>query len=70
MRKDVALRMLGGDVNSVAAAVGCTASAVRQWPDPLPPRIADRVLAALARRHLPPEVLAGEEAPAPAAAAA
>jgi hypothetical protein len=35
--------------------------AVGKWPDELPPRISDRVLAALARKHLPASLI-GEEA--------
>lgn len=62
MNKSKAIELLGGTASSAAEAVGVTASAVSQWPDELPPRIADRVLAALARKHLPPELL-GEPAP-------
>lgn len=64
MLKLKAIDLLGGTVNSVAEAVGVSPSAVSQWPDVLPPRIADRVLAALARKHLPPEML-GEASPPP-----
>ena len=34
---------------SVARQVQCTPQSVREWPDPLPRRIADRVLAARVR---------------------
>ena len=50
MRKDYAIEILGGTVTSAACAVGVTASAVTQWPDELPQRIADRVQAALWRK--------------------
>jgi hypothetical protein len=63
MRKSTALARLGPTITELARAVGVTASAARQWPDPLPPRIEDRVLAALARRHLPPELLSDEPLP-------
>ena len=57
MLKTKAFELLGGTASSVAAAVGVTPSAVSQWPDELPDRIADRVLAALARKHLPPGLI-------------
>lgn len=38
-------------VKAAADEIGCTPEAVRMWPDPLPPRIRDRVQAALWRRH-------------------
>ena len=59
MRKTDALRLIGGSVSEVAALVGVSASAVSQWPDELPRRLEDRVLAVLARRHLPAEVIGG-----------
>lgn len=52
MRKERAIELLGGTVSAAAEAVRVTASAVSQWPAELPPRIEDRVLAALARKHL------------------
>lgn len=61
MNKAKAIELLGNTVGAAAKAVGVSASAVTQWPDELPPRIADRVLAALARKHLPPELI-GEPA--------
>ncbi len=64
MNKQQAIEILGGTVGAAAEAVGVSASAVSQWPDVLPDRIADRVLAALARRHLPAELLpAARETP-------
>jgi len=49
MLKTRAIELLGGSVTAAADAVGITPQAVSQWPDTLPPRIADRVLAALTR---------------------
>lgn len=53
MRKSTAFVLLGPAVKDVAEAVGCSGSAVRQWPEHLPRRIADRVLAAWARKNMP-----------------
>jgi DNA-binding transcriptional regulator YdaS (Cro superfamily) len=60
MDKAKAIELLGGTVSAAAAEVGVTPSAVTQWPDPLPQRIEDRVLAAIARKHLAPELIGGE----------
>lgn len=57
MQKKHAIDLLGGTVASAAEAVGISYQAVDKWPDPLPKRIEDRVLAALARKHLPPELI-------------
>lgn len=57
MLKTHAIATLGGSVASVAEAVGVSYQAVDKWPDVLPARIADRVIAAIARRHLPPELI-------------
>jgi DNA-binding transcriptional regulator YdaS (Cro superfamily) len=57
MDKAKAIEMLGGTVTAAAEAIGISSSAVTQWPEELPDRIADRVIAAIARMHLPPEVL-------------
>ena len=54
MDKAKAIEMLGGTVTAAAEAIGISSSAVTQWPEELPDRIADRVIA---RMHLPPEVL-------------
>lgn len=67
MTKAEAIRLLGGTNASAAAAIGITPSAVSQWPEDLPATISDRVVAAIARRHLSPEVL-GEAKPAKVAA--
>jgi hypothetical protein len=49
MNKSDALTLLGGTPTKAAAAIGCKTQAVSQWPDPLTPRIQDRVVAALMR---------------------
>jgi len=59
MNKARALELLGGSVSTVAEAVGVSSAAVSQWPDELPARIEDRILAALARKHLPAELIGG-----------
>lgn len=61
MLKTKAIELLGGTVTAAARAVGITPAAVTQWPDDLPDRIADRVLAVLARQHLPASMI-GEPA--------
>lgn len=50
MDKQTAIELLGGTVSEAARAIGITSAAVSQWPDVLPPRIEDRVIAAIARR--------------------
>lgn len=57
MLKTEAIRLLGGTIASAAEAVGVSYQAVDKWPDVLPKRIEDRVIAAIARKHLPPELL-------------
>ena len=71
MLKTQAIKLLGGSVAAAATKLGVSYQAVDKWPDELPPRIADRVVAAVARDHLPADVLAllGVEAPATKAAA-
>ncbi|WGT64979.1 hypothetical protein [Variovorax paradoxus] len=64
MKKTRALELLGGSVGTAAEAVGISSAAVSQWPDDLPSRIEDRVLAALARKHLPAEMI-GDGSPTP-----
>lgn len=59
---------LGPGIRDVAREVGCSFQAVSAWPEVLPPRIADRVLAVMARRYLAPRLL-GEGEPPPAEAA-
>ncbi len=48
MDKQSVIKLFGNGA-AVGRAVGCTKGAVCNWPDPLPPRIADRVIAALVR---------------------
>jgi hypothetical protein len=52
MNKITAIELLGGTVTAAADAIGTTSSAISQWPDDLPPRLADRVLAACMRRGI------------------
>jgi len=49
MLKTDAIQALGGTVAAAAEKIGVTYQAVDKWPDELPPRIADRVQAALWR---------------------
>jgi NaMN:DMB phosphoribosyltransferase len=51
MLKTKAIELLGGTTTAAAAAIGVTSQAVAGWPDELPPRIKDRVLAALYRQQ-------------------
>lgn len=62
MLKSKALDLFGGTASGAAKAIGVTPSAVSQWPERLPRRIADRVLAALAREHMPEVVMQLESA--------
>lgn len=62
MTKTRAIALLGGTVTEAAGRIGVTVSAVSQWPEDLPARLVDRVLAALAREHLPPDVLSAAAA--------
>ena len=61
MRKSKAIELLGGTVAAAADAIGITYQAVEKWPDDLPSRISDRVVAAIARKHLPVEMIGGAE---------
>ncbi len=51
MEKTQAIQMLGGTIESSAKAIGISYQAVSKWPEVLPPRISDRVIAAYARKH-------------------
>lgn len=64
MHKSKAIELLGGTIAAAADAIGISYQAVNQWPDELPDRIQDRVLAVIARKHLSPELI-GEGAPPP-----
>jgi len=55
MDKSCAIKVLGGTAASAASAIGITPQAFGQWPDVLPRRLEDRVIAAIARKRLPPE---------------
>jgi hypothetical protein len=57
MNKSTACRLLGGTPTKLAEAIGINSQAYYAWPDELPRRIADRVVAAIARRHLGEDVL-------------
>jgi hypothetical protein len=50
MRKSEAIELLGGTIPAAAEAIGVTYQAVDKWPEELPPRITDRVQAALWRK--------------------
>jgi hypothetical protein len=63
MEKAKAIELLGGTVTSAAIEIGVTPSAIAQWPEQLPSRLSDRVLAALARKHLAPELIGAPCAP-------
>lgn len=49
MLKTHAIELLGGTVTSAADAIGVSYQAIVKWPAELPPRIVDRVQAALWR---------------------
>lgn len=57
MHKAKAIELLGGSVAEAARRLGVSYQAINKWPEELPPRIADRVVAAVARDHLPADVL-------------
>ena len=64
MEKTRAIELLGGSVGSAAKAIGINSQAISQWPDTLPPRLVDRVIAALARegKPIPTELVTKESA--------
>lgn len=49
MNKQEAIKLLGGSITSAAEAIGISYQAVSKWPEVLPPRIEDRVIAAISR---------------------
>lgn len=51
MLKTHAIELLGGTVTSAADAIGVSYQAIVKWPSELPPRIVDRVQAALYRKQ-------------------
>lgn len=64
MHKSKAIELLGGTITSAAKEIGVTYQAIDKWPDELPPRLADRVLAAVARKRFP-ELADDKAAPDP-----
>jgi hypothetical protein len=62
MKKTKATELLGKTGSDAARAIGISPQAFSDWPDELPPRLVDRVQAAIARRHLSPAIL-GIDAP-------
>ena len=60
MLKSKAIELLGGTIVAAAEVIGVSYQAINQWPEELPKRIADRVLAALARQHLPASLIGDE----------
>lgn len=52
MNKAKALSIFGGPAKT-AEAVGVSTSAISQWPDQLPEILADRIIAAVARKESP-----------------
>lgn len=63
MLKSKAIELLGGTIASTAKEIGISYQAVDKWPDVLPARIEDRVLAAVARKHLGAELNDALDAP-------
>ena len=51
MNKQDAIQLLGGSVALAAEAIGIKSQAISQWPEELPPRLVDRVQAALWRMN-------------------
>ena len=51
MNKHKAIELLGGTTAAAAEAIGISYQAVNKWPDELPPRIEDRVIAAITRQR-------------------
>ncbi|MDM0024105.1 hypothetical protein [Variovorax saccharolyticus] len=66
MLKTKAIELLGGSTATAAEAIGVTYQAVDKWPDELPARIVDRVIAALVKlkKPVPRELLSTPEAKA------
>lgn len=53
MHKSQAIELLGGGVTGAAEAIGISSAAISQWPEELPARLQDRVIAALYRLDKP-----------------
>jgi len=60
MDKKRAVKLFGSQV-VLARALGCTRQYVSNWPDPIPHRIADRVIAACVRSGIDPSPLLDSE---------
>lgn len=60
MNKQAAINFLGGSARKAAGVLGISVQAVYDWPDPLSPRIVDRILGACLRQGIkvPAELLA------------
>ena len=58
MLKTQAIELLGGTATAAADAIGISPQAVSQWPDELPPRIADRVYAVWGKKNMPDQAQA------------
>lgn len=50
MKKLDAIALLGGSVTEAAKAIGVTPQAITQWPEELPRRMVDRVIAVVAKK--------------------
>jgi transcriptional repressor of cell division inhibition gene dicB len=67
MDKKQAIDLLGGTPAKAAVLLEVTPSAVSQWPDTLPRRLADRVLGAAVRNGIEvPAAMRSMEAPSAA----
>ena len=55
MKKTDAINLLGGSRSSAAKALGVSYQAINKWPEYLSDRIEARVVAAIAKKRLPPE---------------
>ena len=49
MKKSTVIALMGGSVSDLARAIDTTPSAIYQWPEVLPRRLVDRVIAAFVR---------------------
>lgn len=56
MNKQEAIALLGGSISKAAEVIGISYQAVSKWPEILPPRIEDRVIAALSRLSTQEEI--------------
>lgn len=62
MLKLKAIELLGGTTAAAAKTLGVSYQAIDKWPDELPPRIVDRLIAHYVRQRksVPPALLANE----------